>query len=316
MMLSRAAEAVYWMNRYMERAENYARILDVNMHMSLDLPEGMEEQWRPLVLTTGDVAMFEERYGSYDQASVMRFLVSDGQNPNSVLSCLRAARENARTVRDAISSEMWHQLNAMHLAGQDLSAVANLSAEACRSYLQSVKVGSQLFAGIMDAGFSHGEGWNFGMLGRLLERADKTTRIVDMKYFYLLPAATDVGTTFDLLQWTALLKSVSAFEMYRKTHGQADASRIVSFLLLDREFPRSVYYCVRAAREALGRLPEDSGRTESAARLIGKLDAELEFLLLDEVFAGGLHEFLDSFQTRLNEVGAAIAGAFFTAYEA
>lgn len=316
MMLSRTAEAVYWMARYVERAESYARILAVNMRMSLDLPEGMETQWKPLVQTTGDTPKFLERYSEYTQDNVTRFLVFDEENPNSIISCLRASRENARTVRDAISSEMWHQLNQMFLETKEKSERKKLSEEDYGEYLQSVKTGSHLFCGIMDSVFSHGEAWNFGVLGRFLERADKTTRIVDTQHFYLMPSISDAGTTVDLLQWTALLRSVSAFEMYRKTHGQAEPMKIARFLLLDAEFPRSVLSSVVSAAQALVLLDDETGCAGEARSLLADLAYDLRANGMNRIASGDLHGALDQYQTQLNNVGTAVAKAFFVDYDA
>ncbi|HEY1068076.1 MAG TPA: alpha-E domain-containing protein, partial [Pirellulales bacterium] len=170
-MLSRVADAIYWMSRYVERAENLARFVDVTLNMMLDLPEGMREQWMPLIYTTGDHETFTERYGAPTQDNVVRFLAFDRQNPNSILSCLYAARENARSVRDTISSEMWEELNTFYYMVKD-AADNRDSTESAPDFFHDVKMGSHLFKGITDNTMSHNEGWHFAQLGRLLERAD------------------------------------------------------------------------------------------------------------------------------------------------
>ena len=213
-MLSRVADSVYWLNRYIERAENTARFIDVNLQLSLDLSGPLSEQWEPLVITSGDRAAFKERYGEPHQKNVIQFLTSDLENPNSIMSCLTVARENARSVREIISSEMWEHVNKFYLLVKD-AIDNNVPLSEPYQFYGEIKRSAHLFAGIMEATMSHGEGWNFGRMGRFLERADKTSRILDVKYFILLPNAKDVGTPFENIQWAAVLKSASAFEMYR-----------------------------------------------------------------------------------------------------
>lgn|SRR5574340_250053 len=179
-MLSRVASSIYWLNRYIERAENYARFIEVNLNLSLDLPRGTIEQWEPLVATTGDHDMFLERYGKATKETVIQFLVADSANPSSILSCLLAARENARSVREIISTEMWEQVNRFYLMVTG-AVVRGMSSHNLHTFLAEVKAASHLLLGITDATMSHGEGWHFARLGRLLERADKTSRILDVK---------------------------------------------------------------------------------------------------------------------------------------
>src|ERR1044071_2229871 len=219
-MLSRVADSIYWMGRYVERAENVARFIDVNLQLMLDSSLGqIEQQWRPLVSTTGDNEDFEKRYREATQRNVIRFLTFDAENPNSILSCIRAARENARSVREIISSEMWLQLNKFYLmvtsAAEDPHGL-----DSPAQFFDEVKLASHLFTGITDATMTHGEAWHFSRLARKLERADKTSRILDVKYFILLRTVEEVGTPFDDIQWAAVLRSASAFEMYRKRHGR------------------------------------------------------------------------------------------------
>jgi uncharacterized alpha-E superfamily protein len=311
-MLSRVADSIYWMSRYIERAENVARFIDVNLHMMLDLPMGSAEQWAPLVITTGDDVPFTERYGTATQESVMQFLTFDRENPNSIISCLRAARENARSVREIISSEMWEQVNTFYLM-VNAAASGGRALESPYDFFSEIKKASHLFEGLTNSTMAHGEGWHFCRLGRLLERADKTSRILDVKYFILLPSAADVGTPFDDIQWAAVLRSTSAFEMYRKRHHLLSPDRIVDFLLLDREFPRSVQYCLIKADESLHAISGTPIGTfrNPAEQHLGQLRAELAYAPVQEILAEGLHEFLDALQTKLNSVGDGIFATFF-----
>jgi uncharacterized alpha-E superfamily protein len=311
-MLSRVADSIYWMSRYIERAENVARFIDVNLNLMLDFPGGAAQQWQPLVHTTGDAAAFAERYGSATQPNVIQFLTFDTANPNSILSCLRAARENARSVREVISSEMWEQLNEFYLMVNSAS-MDPLRLIEPQALFASVKMLSHQFAGVTDATMTHNEGWHFSRLGRHLERADKTSRILDVKYFLLLPKVADIGTTIDDIQWAAVLRSASAFEMYRKRHGRITPGRVVEFLLLDREFPRAILSCLMAAREAVHAITgTPPGMFRNAVeQLLGELCSELAYAQIDEVIGAGLHEYLDRLQTRMNLVGSGVNERFF-----
>lgn len=311
-MLSRVAESVYWMSRYVERAENVARFIDVNLQLMLDAPEGHDQQWTPLVNTTGDHKDFTKRYKVATQENVLHFLTFDLENPNSIVYCLRAARENARTVREIISSEMWLQLNTFYL-------MVNAAAERAKSgaansdFFNEVKQASHLFTGITDATMTHNEAWHFCRLGRMLERADKTSRILDVKYFILLRSVDDVGTPFDDIQWTAMLRSASAFEMYRKRHGRISPQGVVDFLTLDREFPRAIQFCLVSARDSLHAIsgtPLGSFRY-APEKLLSQLCSELAFASVEEIIEDGLHEYLDDLQGKLNEVGRGIYETFF-----
>jgi len=310
-MLSRVAESIYWMSRYIERAENVARFVDVNLQLILDQPVGMQAQWEPLVATTGDDEEFEERYGEASREAVLKFLTFDTENSNSIISCLRAARENARSIRENISSEMWEKLNDAYLMVTETPEEWAMTEP--HQFFTDIKVASHLFMGLTDNIMSHSEAWHFCQLGRLIERADKTSRIVDVKYFILLPSVSDVNTPFDDIQWGALLHSASAFEMYRRTHGLISPNNVVAFLLLDREFPRSVLYCLSKAEESLHAISGTPLETfsNSAEQGLGQLRSEFAYAQVDQVLHSGLHEFLDAFQTKLNDVGDDIYKTFF-----
>src|SRR5258708_144939 len=195
-MVSRVADSIYWMSRYVERAENEALFIDVNLQLMLDGSSAqLQQQWKPLVSTTGDNEDFEKRYRQSTQPNVIRFLTFDTENPNSILSCLRAARENARTVREIISSEMWLQLNKSFLMAAS-AAADGACIDSQIEFFAEVKNASHLFTGITDATMTHGEAWHFCRLGRMLERADKTSRILDVKYYIILLSTAAVGTPF------------------------------------------------------------------------------------------------------------------------
>jgi uncharacterized alpha-E superfamily protein len=309
-MLSRVANSIYWLNRYIERAENIARFVDVNLNLLLDSVIVDDRQWEPIVITTGDLDIFRSRYGAATAQNVVRFLTYDDKYPNSILSCLQSARENARSIREIISSEMWEQVNSFYFMVKD-AAQADLQPE-LPGFFAAVKMASHQFAGVMDATMSHNEGWHFGQIGRSIERADKTARILDVKYFIILP--NGVGSALDELQWIALLKSASAYEMYRKTYRRISPTEIARFLIFDRQFPRSIQYCLHSAEKCLYLISGNHLDTwcNPAERKLGKLRSELDFLSIEEVIKMGLHEFLDETQSRLNAVSQEINDTFLT----
>jgi uncharacterized alpha-E superfamily protein len=311
-MLSRVADSIYWMSRFVERAENVARFISVNLNLSLDMPGEAGQQWWPLVVITGDHEVFAQRIGGTTKESVVQFLTFDTDNPNSILSCLRSARENARSVREIISAEMWEHINKFYLKVRDGGTLEDVLDNPYEFYDQ-VNVSGQQFSGVTDGTMTHGEAWQFCQLGRMIERADKTSRILDVKYFILLPTPTDVGTPYDDIQWLALLRSASALEMYRQRHGRISPVNVVKFLVLDKEFPRAVLHCLTRANESLhsisGTLP--GSFSNLAEQRLGQLRAELAYTQAEEVIAGGLHEFIDDFQKRLNFVGDAVFESFF-----
>ena len=310
-LLSRVADSVYWLGRYIERAENVARFLDVNHNLMIDLPRGYGDQWQPIVDTTGDRAAFAEHFAVATRENVVRFLAFDTRNPNSISSCVLAARENARSVRETISSEMWHQINSLYLliAAESRKPVPEELPEFCHN----VRMACHLFQGITHNTMTHNEAWNFLRVGTLLERADKTTRMLDVKYFILLPSVSDVGTPYDDIQWSAVLKSVSGFEMYRKRHGRISPERIVEFLLLDGEFPRAVSYCIHLADGALHAITgvRPGGFSCPSEQRMGLLRSELEYAQVETILQAGLHEFFDALQTKMNTIDECILGDFF-----
>lgn len=311
-MLSRAADSVYWMGRYIERAENVARTIEVNLALMLDMPLHRGAQWAPLIQISGDEEEFFSRYDEPTQESVIQFLAFDTENPNSILSCLTAARENARSIREIISTEMWEQLNRFYLMVVESAKNLDLSI-APHQFFYDVRMGGHLFEGLSNATMTHGEGWHFGRVGRLLERADKSARILDVKYFILLPSPDVIGTPFDDIQWAAVLKSVSGFEMYRKKYGRLMPRNIVEFLLLDREFPRAVHSCLIRADDSLSAVSGSgyAGARNLAEKSVGQLRSELDFADVDKILADGLHEYLDTIQQKVNRIGDAIFNTFF-----
>jgi uncharacterized alpha-E superfamily protein len=310
-MLSRVAGSIYWLNRYIERAENIARFIDVNLYLMLDVASLLNQQWQPLVVTTGDSNFFQQNYGEATAENVINFLTFDQKYSNSIISCLSSARENARSIREIISSEMWEEVNSFYLMVKE--AKDNTNYDNLPDFFNQVKMSSHRFAGVMDATMSHNEGWHFGQMGRLLERADKTARILDVKYFYLLPSVEAVGTPLDQIQWISLLKSASAYEMYRKCQHRITPSSVADFLILDAQFPRSIYFSLRQVEKSLHEVTNTPVGTwcNVAERAIGRLVSELGYLTINDIIEQGLHEFLDQMQLGMNQVGEEIYHTFF-----
>ena len=289
-----------------------ARFISVNLNLLLDMPLEKGSHWEPLVTTTGDRSMFEKKYPEYDKASVIRFLTFDRDYPNAILTCLSAARENGRTIREIISSEMWEHLNTFYLELADKGSPESALADPHR-FFKIIQMRSHLFTGLMDCTMSHGEAWNFARMGMMIERADKTSRILDVKYFMLLPNADLVNTPFDNIQWSAVLKSASALEMFRKRYHQVTPRRVADFLIFDNQFPRSIHHCVEKAKVCLQRITGSTSRIprNPVEKKLGRLEADLTYTDIDEVIDKGMHEYLDNLQTRLNNVNRAISAAFF-----
>lgn len=311
-MLSRVADSVTWMARYLERAENVARFIDVNHNLEIDLGDTVREQWAPLVYTTGDRDVFEASYDGMTRENVIRFLAFDRENPNSIISCVRAARESARTIREVISASMWEELNKFHhmvRAAEGAPDVLEQPYEFCHR----VKTASHLLVGVTDCTMSHDEAWHFARMGRMLERADKTSRIVDVKYFILLPKVELVGSSLDIVQWSALLKSASALEMYRRAYGRIVPTRVADYLILDRDFARSMHFCVVKAAESLRTITGCSSGTYRfpAEQRLGLLRSQMDYASINGIIKRGLHEYIDGFQTELNKIGEAIHEDFF-----
>jgi len=311
-MLSRVAESVYWMCRYIERAENIARVVNVNWQLSLD-DASSAPQWRPLVSITGDEEAFARTYSEATAENVMQFLAFDSAYPNSILSCLQQARENARTIREIIPSDLWEQVNAFyHRVNHAAGAAA--TRESPHSFFHEVIKESNEFIGRTMTTMTRDDTWYFCRAGRMLERADKTSRILDVKYFYLLPNIEDVGLSVDQIQWSALLRSVSALQAYRQRHGQIQPGNVVDLLLLSDEFPRSVRHCVEQVHESIRRMTGGTGGgryVNDAERLSDQLRSQLACSQAADIIGAGVHEYVDTLQTRLNAIGDAIGAVFF-----
>lgn len=309
-MLSRSAENLYWMSRYIERAENAARVLDVSKRMSL-MPAAESSEslhWRPAIETGPDPDAFYKAHKEANARSVIAYMVLDRANPSSIWSCIRAARENARAERTRMSNEMWEALNETWLQIADLDET-RLSAWGERTFFDWVKVRSHLFRGVTLGTALQDDPFYFVRLGTFLERADSTARILDVKYHVLLPGAEEVGGAVDYYQWGALLRSVSGFRAYRKIyHREITPGRVAEMLILNGDFPRSLHACMAQVKETLDIVA--SGKRMECGRLSGELYSDLRYGRIEDVFAEGLHEFLERFVLDNNRLGGELQRDF------
>jgi len=313
-MLSRVANSIYWLGRYSERAENYARFIDVNFNLMLDLPNDLKEQWQPLIQATGDYDIYIAKYGfKFDRKTVIFFLAFDEDNPNSVFRSISNARENARVIRENLSKETWEKLNETYHFVKEGRDKKIWKSEDPRAFFEKVKSGILLLYGLADSTVARTEGWYFRQLGQYLERADKTSRILDVKYHILLPSPEEVGSPMDFLHWTALLKSVTAFNTYRRLYGNIDPSGVMEFLVLNKYFPRSVFFCLKEAEKCLYKISGSDGQgyKNSAEKAMGELRSKLEFADVNDIINVGLHEYLDDLQIKLNKISNEIDSNFF-----
>ena len=308
-MLSRVAAGLYWMSRYLERAENIARLLDVNLQLFIDFgaidDQAVQQLWLPILRTAGDESLFHTHYEKVGSASVTEFLTFRKENPNSIFSCICAARENARQIRDQISLEMWEVLNECYLFIQSSDGKAVWSGGSGAFY-DRIKKYSHLFQGLTDSTFPRTEGWEFIQFGKFLERADKATRLLDVKYHILLPKVTDVGGAVDTAQWQAVLRSVSALEAYRRFYvAEILPWKVAEFVVFSETFPRSIRYCLDRLDESLDHICQAGRRNIGSAVEKGfdRLRSDLATLSIEEIIEHGLHEYLTGIQETLQRVG-------------
>lgn len=315
-MLSRVADSLFWMSRYIERAESNARIADVNLQLLLDQTNpqeaAAEQQWNAIISSLEENDLFGSLYDKPDGRAAIDFVSLQKKNPNSIFSCISRARENARTTREQISSEMWEQINRLYLFLKSEAAKKLLRTSAYEFFLR-ITAGSHLFRGISDATMTHGEGWDFIRIGGFLERADCTSRILDVKYHLLLPSGEKIGGNVDTIQWMSVLKSCSALEAYRKLYvDQVAPWKVAEFLMTHAEFPRSIRFSVDALDTALHHI---SGSNENhfaneAERLAGRLRSDLDYVTVGDIFSFGLHQYLAMIQERLVAISEALHATY------
>lgn len=306
-MLSRVANRIYWMARYLERAENTARLINVNTHLLLDLPKKVRLGWEPIVDITSRRDYFYSLYEEADERSVIRFMVSDIRNPDSILSSLNMARENTRTIRDIIPREAWEQVNTLHLTTK--TNARNAVTQRHRyDFFRTIILGVQTVSGMLAGTMTHNEGYNFLRMGRNLERADMTTRIIDVRAATLLPDMPEDLTPFENLQWMSVLKSLTAYQMYRREmHQRIRRGDVLKFLLQQENFPRSFYHALCQVNTCLSNLP----RNEKTLQLLTKLQKKLLLAKLEELSQEKLHDFIDDLQLGVIRINDSISKTYF-----
>lgn len=310
-MLSSTADHLYWMSRSMERAENTARMLDVTYRMSL-LKQVLIEphhEWRAMLSISGLHEDFEARYDLPSAENVMHFMALDEKNPGSIYNSIYTARENARAVRGSITSEMWEALNATWLSMSQIHT-DGIDEDGVSKFFDWVKERSHLSRGIAHGTMLRDDTFRFIRLGSFLERADNTARILDVKYHILLPSPKDIGGAADYYQWSAVLRSVSGFESYRKVyHDQITPKRVAELLILRPDMPRSLTACLSEVNRLLQEI--DGQRSGELLRRCGQLYGELHYGSIDDIFDYGLHEYLSKFLERNYGLGDLINTTYF-----
>ena len=307
-MLSRTADHLFWMSRYIERAENIARLLDVTWQMSL-VPQSLEaanQNWNAIIALNSLEEAFAKRYSEVNAENVLRFMVSDHDNFASIHSCLRLARENAHAVRGTVTTEMWETLNSTWLEARETSFEQILNA-GVGDFFEWVKMRSSLSRGTTLGTLLQDEAYHFIRLGTLLERADNTARILDVKYHVLRPHG-DEGAT-DFYQWGALLRSVSAFEVYRKVYRDViTPERVTELLILRSDMPRSLHFCMNGVVKNLDLIA--NGQSGETQRQAGLLHAQLHYGRVEDILTHGLHQWLTDFMDRIYLLGDGISKDF------
>lgn len=305
-MLSRVAENLYWMARYIERAENTARLVMVNTNLLLDLPKGLQPGWKPIIEILGSEEYFQQNYDDFSERPVLKSLIADPNSPSSILYSLRMARENGRTIRDIIPREGWEQINDLYMVAKN-NATSGYTKKGRYDYLKRMVLGAQTVTGLLAGTMLHDIGYDFLRMGRNLERAEMTTRIIDVRSANLLEEH-DGLTPFENIQWMSVLKSLTAYQMYRRTiQVRVRRKDVLKFLLKDKKFPRSFFHALLEVKGCLQNLP----RNEASIALlneVGKkvLRADQAILRQDE-----LHAFIDELQLGLGGLNQSITETYF-----
>jgi uncharacterized alpha-E superfamily protein len=305
-MLSRVANNIYWMARYIERAENTARLINVNSNLLLDLPKRVRLGWEPIIEILGHEA-FYDRHDEADEKHVIRFLINEQGNPGSIINSLRMARENARTIRDIIPREAWEQINQLYLTAKEQSS-ASLSRRKRDDLLRRIILGAQTITGMLAGTMTHDEGYDFLRMGRNLERADMTTRIVDVRSASLLPEMSEELTPFENIQWVSVLKSLTAYQMYRReVRLRVRRPDVLRFLFHERRFPRAFYHTLCEVENCIQHLPHNEKPLKELTQVQKKvLAAKPENLRQEE-----LHKFVDTLQLGLARLHQRISDSYF-----
>ena len=312
-MLSRIAESLFWLARYIERAEGTARILDVNYHMLLEESQtSYRLRWEPLIIMAGEEDRFRKLYDDVNAETVFEFLAFSPDNPSSIVQCISKARENARTIRDRISREMWEDINGLYHMATGFNATDEIAAGPHR-FCDRTKFGAQRFHGVTDATLPHDEGWQFLRIGWALERAEMTARLVDVQYHNLIDELATLGAA-DNHQWMAVLRSVGAYEAYHRTyHPPIEPERVAEMLILNPQHPHSIRFNAAEVQSGLRAVSGTNvgGYANEGERLAGKLVDRLSYDRIAEIFDHGLHGYLNDLLNMCGSIGEDIARSYF-----
>jgi uncharacterized alpha-E superfamily protein len=306
MMLSRVAERVYWMGRYIERAESMARLVNAFTTQVMDLPKGVEPGWKQLIDIMGTNGIFEKHYKHHDERNTIKFLLADADGAGSIMSALVMARENVRTTRDLLPTEAWEHTNELYLYAKD-NVQHGITRKGRFTFLKNIILRCQQITGLLAGTMSHDAAYDFVRAGRNLERADMTTRILDSAVFVLMPRK-DQPSAYDNILWVNVLKSLSAFQMYRQhVRNRVVGDAVIRYLTKDSNFPRSVAYTIAEAQVAISTLP----RNTTPLRAIGRLQRRLNMAETHKMNLDELHAFIDELQAGFNEVHEHIWSTWF-----
>ncbi|TWG95488.1 putative alpha-E superfamily protein [Mesorhizobium sp. J18] len=307
MLLGRAANGLYWMSRYIERAENMARLVDTGLRLALTQTSTSADEWASVVTSAGARIAFAERYSEFDAVTVSDFLLRDITNPSSVMASMETARNNARMVRTALTRETWESINEAWMALKRILADP-IDERELPKVLDAIKRETALIRGAFQGTMLRNEIFDFAQMGTLIERADNTARILDVKYYVLLPSVAWVGSSLDNHQWETILRSVSAHRSYRWVYeAEYKPANVADYLILDRRMPRSLAFCYRGIAEALDYLADAYGQRHACHQLVHTKLTKLKTCAIKDIFEEGLHEFLTDFIRDNSALGDQIA---------
>jgi uncharacterized alpha-E superfamily protein len=305
-MLARVAENIYWMARYLERAEGMARLISVTANLTLDLPKGVSPIWSQLIAITGADALYSS--SDYEERAVLKFLISDNTGQVSILSCLANARENARTIRDVIPREVWETINAAYLNAKEQTPQAT-NKRGRFAFLEEIICQCQTLTGILSGTMNHDAGYIFLRIGRYLERADMTSRIIDIRSANLLPDATATQATYENLQWMSVLRSLSGYQMYRRAMQlRVQRTEVLRFLFQSEVFPRSLTFSINAVQSAVDFLSHH----DNPKRVVHRVKRQLANAQFDKLKQAELQMFIDQLQVGFAQIHDELQNAYFS----
>ncbi len=305
-MLGKTAGGLFWMFRYLERSENTARLIDAGFRIALTRPDSASDEWASVLETAGMRAVYDTRHDGYDYNRVVNFMLRDKENPSSSLAATTAARTNARLVRTALTREAWEAVNECWMAVSD-ALRTRVGERDLPDVLRLIRQQNALVRGALHGSMLRNDIYDFSRLGTFIERSDNTARILDVKYYVLLPSTVQIGSSYDNVQWENVLRSVSGFRSYRHVNGnKIDAKRIAEFIILDERMPRSLAFCYGQVADNLGYLEADYGERHKCHDMAQEIRLGLKNRSIDTIIEEGLHENIETFIRRNAELAMQI----------